>query len=106
VAELECPRLFLLLPQEAPQHSRLKRLLHRVESVVKDKYRLVFLDPVTGCYVRTGPEGDGYHIELPQAWLMQHHKRIADGLTIIKWTAALGRIAGLPLPSWCVPCAE
>ena len=54
----------------------------------------------------SGKEGDGYHLELPTAWLLQHRKKIADGLIIIKVTASLGRIAGLPIPSWCAPCAQ
>eukprot|EP00964_Phaeocystis_antarctica_P164244 scaffold141995_cov121-Phaeocystis_antarctica.AAC.1 len=68
--ELGCPRLFLLLPVEkAPTSSRLKRLVDRAKGFVKDKYRLVFLDPVTGCAVPSGPEGDGYHLTLASAWL-------------------------------------
>ena len=98
--ELACPRLFLLLPvEDAPTSSRLKRLVHRAKGFVKDKYRLVFLDPVTGCAVPSGPEGDGYKLTLPSAWLVEHQEAIADGIKVFKAAVAVGRLVGLPLPS-------
>ena len=97
--ELGCPRLFLLLPvEDAPTSSRLKRLVDRAKGFVKDKYRLVFLDPVTGCAVPSGPEGDGYHLTLASAWLVEHQKAIADGIKVFKAAVAVGRLVGLPLP--------
>ena len=97
--ELGCPRLFLLLPvEDAPSSSRLKQLVHRAKGYVKDKYRLVFLDPVTGCAVPSGPGGDGYQLTLPSSWLIEHRKAIADGIKVFKVAVAMGRAVGLPLP--------
>ena len=73
VGELGCPRLFLLLPvEDAPPNSLLKGLIHRAKGFVKDKYRLIFLDPVTGCAVPSGPGGGGYQLTLPSTWLIEH----------------------------------
>ena len=42
---------------------------------VKDRYRLVFLDPVTGNAVKSGPgEGHGYPLAITKAWLLANHK--------------------------------
>ena len=57
VGELDCPRLVVFLPLEPPA-SKIKRLVHRAaKGFVKDKYRLVFLDPVSGSATPTGPNG-------------------------------------------------
>jgi len=61
--ELDCPRLFVLLPMQASS-SKLMQLIKR--EFLKDKYRLIFLDPVTGCAVRCGPDGEGYKLEVPK----------------------------------------
>ena len=94
--ELDCPRLFVLLPMEKSS-SKLMQLVKR--EFLKDKYRLVFLDPVTGCAVRCGPEGDGYKLEVPKKWLVENHVIISAALHIVKSCAMAGRLAGLPLPS-------
>ncbi len=94
--ELDCPRLFVLLPMEASS-SKLMQLVKR--EFVKDKYRLVFLDPVTGCAVRCGPDGDGYKLEVPKKWLVDNLQIISVGLRIVKICAMAGRLTGLPLPS-------
>jgi tRNA A-37 threonylcarbamoyl transferase component Bud32 len=94
--ELDCPRLFVLLPMEASS-SKLMQLVKR--EFLKDKYRLVFLDPVNGCAVRCGPDGEGYKVEVPKKWLVENRKIISAGLRIVKMCAAAGRLAGLPLPS-------
>ena len=94
--ELDCPRLFVLLPMEASS-SKLMQLVKR--EFLKDKYRLVFLDPVTGCAVPCGPDGDGYKLEMPKKWLVENRKIISAGLRIVKMTAAAGCVAGLPLQS-------
>ena len=94
--ELDCPRLFVLLPMEASS-SKLMQLVKR--EFVKDKYRLVFLDPVTGCAVRCGPDGDGYKLEVPKKWLVENRKIISAALHIVKSCVMAGRLAGLPLPS-------
>jgi serine/threonine protein kinase len=107
--ELDCPRLFVLLPMEKSS-SKLMQLVKR--EFVKDKYRLVFLDPVNGCAVRCGPEGNGYKLEMPKKWLVENRKIISAGLRIVKMTAAAGCVAGLPLeavmglPSQAVSKAE
>ena len=94
--ELDCPRLFVLLPMEASS-SKLMQLVKR--EFLKDKYRLVFLDPVNGCAVRCGPDGEGYKMEVPKKWLVENRKIISAGLRIVKMTAAAGCVAGLPLES-------
>jgi len=94
--ELDCPRLFVLLPMEASS-SKLMQLVKR--EFVRDKYRLVFLDPVTGCAVRCGPDGDGYKLEVPKKWLVENRKIISAALHIVKSCVMAGRLAGLPLPS-------
>ena len=97
VGELGCPRLFLLLPvEDAPPSSLLKGLIHRAKGFVKDKYRLIFLDPVTGCAVPSGPGGGGYQLTLPSTWLIEHRNAIADGIKVFKAAVAMGRAVGLP----------
>ena len=96
--ELDCPRLFILLPQEVQVNSKLMMML-RPREFVTDRYRLVFLDPVTGFATRSGPDGNGYRIELPAKWLVENRRYIDDGLKIIKLAAAAGQLVGLPLPS-------
>ena len=63
------------------------------------RYRLVFLDPLTGCAARCGPDGHGYKLELPKKWLLENRKIISTGLKMVKICAAAGRLTGLPLPS-------
>ena len=87
----------MLLPQEK-SNSKLMQLLMPKE-FIKDRYRLVFLDPVTGRATKCGPDGNGYVVELPNKWLVDNRKYINDGLKIAKLCAAAGQLAGLPLPS-------
>jgi hypothetical protein len=94
--ELDCPRLFVLLPMEKSS-SKLMQLVKR--EFLKDKYRLVFLDPVSGRAVRCGPDGDGYKLEVSKKWLVENREIISYGLQIVKMSAAVGRAVGLPLPS-------
>lgn len=94
--ELDCPRLFVLLPMEASS-SRLMQLVKR--EFLKDKYRLVFLDPVTGYASHCGKDGQGYKLELPKKWLVENRATISAGLKVVKVCAAAGRLLGLPLPS-------
>jgi len=104
IGELDCPRLFVLLPLEESRGSMVKKLVSKVKGYVKDRYRLVFLDPVTGMAVPSGPEGDGYRLELPIKWLVENKKKIDDGLKVVKLLAAAGRVSGLPLPQTrCLP---
>ena len=116
--ELDCPRLFVLIPLEksgsqlsmllkpkvpppavikpvrtrdAPIGRAFTRWLHHFlaiirhlmarigpspcwQSFVKDSYRLIFLDAVTGLASRCGVDGQGYRIELPSQWLMDNRK--------------------------------
>ena len=95
--ELDCPRLVVFLPVHPPA-SKLKKLVHRAKAFVKDRHRLVFLDPVSGCATPTGPDGNGYEVEVPNKWLVQHAKQISDGIKVAKLATAAGRLAGLPLP--------
>ena len=96
--ELECPRLFVLLPQEDTRGSNpLLRL--RPQKFLKDKYRLTFLDPVSGYATRCGPDGKGYALELPKKWIVDNRKYIDYGLKLVKISAASGRLLGLPIAS-------
>ena len=96
--ELACPRLFVLLPESAGLSSLLHKLT-RPKDLVVDRYRLVFLDAVTGYYSPTGPDGHGYKIELPKAWLVDNLPYIDAGLKVAKIAAACGRLSGLPIPA-------
>lgn len=95
--ELDVPRLFVLLPVEK-EPSLVSKLLSP-KSFVQDRYRLDFLDPVTGYAARCGPKGIGYEITLPQKWIADHQKDIVIGIQVLKITAKAGRLAGLPLPN-------
>ena len=95
VGELQCPRLFVILPDRGPT-SRLERLVRRgVDSIVRDKYRLFFLDPLTGCATPCGVDGRGYHLSLVNKWLVQHKQQIDLGLRVVKAVASVGRLVGL-----------
>ena len=77
--------------------SKLSRLLNRARTIVKDRYRLVFLDPVTGCATSCGREGKGYLLELPKKWIVDNYRFINDGMKVVKLAAANGTLVGLPL---------
>ena len=96
--ELDCPRLFVLLPVETSGGSLIGKLM-KPKDFVKDKYRLVFLDPVTGNATKCGPGGHGYELAITKDWLLANHKYIADGMKVLKIVCATGRVCGLPLPS-------
>ena len=110
VGELDVPRLVIFLPVQPPA-SRLKRLLHRATGFVKDRYRLIFLDPVSGNATPTGPDGTGYQVEMPVKWLAEHARALNDGFKVAKVALAAGRMLGLPvdvhgLPNEVVSAAE
>ena len=100
--ELDCPRLFVMLPEAKSEGcSKFQRL--RAKHFLKDRYRLAFLDPVTGMATKCGKDGKGYELEVPKKWLVDNRKYINDGLKVVKLAAAAGRIAGLPIPSSGLP---
>jgi len=98
LGELDCPRLVMILPSHAK-----KGLLARATSKIKDRYVLVFLDPVTGCAVPCGRDGKGYQVTLPSQWLLDNGPRIRDGLRVAKLLLGAGQLAGLPIDSRCLP---
>ena len=51
---------------------------------MKDRHRLIFLDPVTGTAVPCGTDGQGYVLKLPNHFLQQHGSKIRDGLIVLK----------------------
>ena len=95
---LDTPRLVFIQPADVESKSMAKRLASKLKGIAKDKFRLSFLDPVTGVCVPTGNDGLGYIITLPKEWLVKHGKHLRDGLMVVKLACAIGRIAGLPLP--------
>ena len=98
IGELDTPRLVFIQPADVESKSMAKRLASKLKGIAKDKFRLSFLDPVTGVCVPTGNDGLGYIITLPKEWLVKHGKHLRDGLMVVKLACAIGRIAGLPLP--------
>ena len=98
LGELDCPRLVMVLPN----HSK-KSMLARATSKVKDRYTLIFLDPVTGFVVPCGRDGKGYQVTLPKHWLVEHGPRIRDGLRVAKLLLGAGQLAGLPIDSASLP---
>ena len=51
----------------------------------------------------TWQDGDGYRLELPKKWIVEHARVLGDGLKIVKLAAAAGRLVGLPLPTVGLP---
>ena len=102
--ELDCPRLFVLLPLE--QSSSLLSRLRKPRDYITNKYRLVFLDPVTGFATKTGPDGHGYQLEVPKAWLVENKRYIdtvsPQGATPLLFTT----IPWSLLPRWRRSSAE
>ena len=98
LGELDFPRLVMILPNHAK-----KSVLARATSKVKDRYVVVFLDPVTGCAVPCGQDGKGYQVTLPAQWLVDNGPRIRDGLRVAKLLLGAGKLAGLPLDAACLP---
>jgi len=96
--ELDCPRLVFITPYTpAEKRTILTRVSDKVTKAVKDRHRLIFLDPITGTAVPCGLDGQGYILKLPSKFLKQHGSKIRDGLTVLKLVAGLGKCAGLPL---------
>ena len=83
--ELECPRLVFITPYTPPEKRTIKtRVTEKITKAVKDRHRLIFLDPVTGTAVPCGPDGQGYVLKLPNKFLQQHGSKIRDGLIVLK----------------------
>ena len=83
--ELECPRLVFISPYTPPEKRTIKaRVTEKITKAVKDRHRLIFLDPVTGTAVPCGPDGQGYVLKLPNKFLQQHGSKIRDGLIVLK----------------------
>ena len=120
MGELDCPRLVSIIPDQR------KGLRDRAAGKFKDRYRIVFLDAVTGHCVPCGPDGFGYVKDcplnlkrlpiflecclcpaqlatLPKAWLIEHGPRIRDGLLVLRLMVSTGRLAGLPIDAGCLP---
>ena len=74
IGELDTPRLVFIQPADVESKSMAKRLASKLKGIAKDKFRLSFLDPVTGVCVPTGNDGLGYIITLPKEWLVKHGK--------------------------------
>ena len=56
--ELDCPRLVFITPYTPPEKRTIKtRVTEKITKAVKDRHRLIFLDPVTGTAVPCGPDG-------------------------------------------------
>lgn len=83
--ELDCPRLVFITPYTPPEKRTIKtRVTEKITKAVKDRHRLIFLDPVTGTAVPCGPDGQGYVLKLPSKFLQQHGSKIRDGLIVLK----------------------
>ena len=83
--ELDCPRLVFISPYTPPEKRTIKtRVTEKITKAVKDRHRLIFLDPVTGTAVPCGPDGQGYVLKLPSKFLQQHGSKIRDGLIVLK----------------------
>ena len=83
--ELDCPRLVFITPYTPPEKRTIKtRVTEKITKAVKDRHRLIFLDPVTGTAVPCGPDGQGYVLKLPNKFLQQHGSKIRDGLIVLK----------------------
>jgi hypothetical protein len=96
--ELDCPRLVFITPYTpAEKRTILTRVSDKVTKAVKDRHRLIFLDPITGTAVPCGTDGQGYVLKLPSKFLQQHGSKIRDGLAVLKLVAGLGKCAGLPI---------
>ena len=81
--ELDCPRLVFITPYTPPEKRTIKtRVTEKITKAVKDRHRLIFLDPVTGTAVPCGPDGQGYVLKLPSHFLRQHGSKIRDGLIV------------------------
>ena len=56
--ELDCPRLVFITPYTPPEKRTIKtRVTEKITKAVKDRHRLIFLDPVTGTAVPCGSDG-------------------------------------------------
>ena len=56
--ELDCPRLVFITPYTPPEKRTIKsRVSDKVMGAVKDRHRLIFLDPITGTAVPCGTDG-------------------------------------------------
>ena len=56
--ELDCPRLVFITPYTPAEKRTIKsRVSDKVMGAVKDRHRLIFLDPITGTAVPCGTDG-------------------------------------------------
>lgn len=93
MGELDYPRLVFIMPEKPAGN-----LIARVRGRVVDKFRLHFMDPVSGAMVRCGKDGLGYQLTIKKKWLVEHGGRISDGLRVMKAMLAVGNLVGLPIP--------
>ena len=78
--ELDCPRLVFITPYTPPEKRTIKtRVTEKITKAVKDRHRLIFLDPVTCAAVPCGKDGQGYVLNLPTEFLSAHGNQIKVG---------------------------
>ena len=92
----ECPSLFWFYPKKRELRSWLSNPL---KCLLQDSLMMVVVCPVTLCVVKCGPDGVGWEIRSPKAWVKKWGPAILASIYVMQAAVLAGRIVGIPLPT-------
>ena len=92
----ECPSLFWFYPKKRALRNW---LLDPLMCLLQDSLMMVVVCPVTLCVVKCGPDGVGWEIRSPKAWVKKWGPAILASIYVMQAAVLAGRIVGIPLPT-------
>ena len=92
----ECPSLFWFYPKKRELRNWLSNPL---KCLLQDSLMMVVVCPVTLCVVKCGPDGVGWEIRSPKAWVKKWGPAILASIYVMQAAVLAGRIVGIPLPT-------
>ena len=91
----ECPSLFWFYPKRKELRNW---LVDPVGRLFQDTLMMVVVCPVTLCVVECGPDGVGWEIHAPKAFMKKWGPAIIFSIYVLQAAVLTGRAVGLPLP--------
>jgi len=91
----ECPSLFWFYPKKRELRNWLRDPL---KCLLQDTLMMVVVCPVTLRVVRCGPDGVGWEISAPKAWVKKWGPAILFSIYVMQAAVLAGHVVGIPLP--------
>uniref|UniRef100_A0A7S3LZM0 Uncharacterized protein n=1 Tax=Spumella elongata TaxID=89044 RepID=A0A7S3LZM0_9STRA len=91
----ECPSLFWFYPKKRELRNWLRDPL---KCLLQDSLMMVVVCPVTLRMVKCGPDGLGWEISAPKAWVKKWGPAILFSIYVMQAAVIAGRMVGIPLP--------